>query len=64
MELIAYFVGLLVSLFFSLPPPIQAGVLTSLAGMWIYRRGWNNAIDAVWTADITKANETRRARRK
>lgn len=51
-------------LFFSLPPPLQGAVLTALGGMWLYRRGWNNAVDAVWVADVTKANETRRARRK
>lgn len=64
MELIAYLIGLFVSAFLSLPVPLQAGVITTAICMWIYRKGWNDAVDAAYIADITKAADTRRARRR
>jgi hypothetical protein len=64
MELIAYTAGLILSVFLSLPPPLQVGLLVAAGWLWSYKRGWNAAVDAVWVADITKANEQRQARRK
>ncbi len=64
MELLFFLIGLFVSAFLSLPVPLQAGVITTALLMWVYRKGWNDAVDAAYIADITKAADTRRARRR
>jgi hypothetical protein len=64
MELIAYLIGLFVSAFLSLPPPLQAAVVSTSLLLWVYRKGWNDSVDAAYLADIQKANDTRRARRR
>lgn len=63
MELIFWLFGQALAAFFSLPPPLQVGLLVAFGWLVSYRRGWNSAVEAAYRADIAKAEDTRRARR-
>lgn len=47
-----------------LPAPVIGALVALLLMGIIYRAGWNDAVDAAYIADITKAADTRRARRR
>lgn len=57
MELAAYILGLLLSAFLSLPPPLQVAVLVALGWSWTYKRGWNGALALGRDAAIRQAKE-------
>ncbi len=60
MELAAYLIGLALSLFLSLPPPLQVGVLVAMGWMWTYNKGWNDSLRLARDNAIRNAEEAYR----
>ena len=63
-ELLAWLIGLFVTQLLLLPGPVWGIIVVLLLSGLIYRWAWNNAIDAVWSSDIQRANDARRQRRR
>lgn len=57
-----YLIGLIVSELLRLPAPVLGALAAVVVAGLIYRKGWNDAVQADYQEDLAKAEGRRRAR--